>query len=358
MDFQESVKEIRDLLAKVNYPGTAKSIVSLDMVHNIKVEEGRVSLELTFAKKGDPFESSIVRKCDVALREAGYEVEISLSYAQDLERPHSLDRVKYIIAISSGKGGVGKSTVAANLAVALSKMGYKTALVDADIFGPSIPKMFGCEDGRPYMVEVDGKEYIAPVEAHGVKILSIGFFVEPESATVWRGPMASGALKQLLEQGDWGELDYMLIDLPPGTSDIHLTLVQSLDLSGAVVVSTPQRVALADAVKGINMFETPGISVPILGLVENMAWFTPAELPEKRYYIFGRNGCAELAESRKLPLLGQIPIVESICDGGDEGHPSVLDEGSPVAEAFMSLAANLVREMEMCKAKSRRVRVK
>ncbi|MBP3419964.1 MAG: Mrp/NBP35 family ATP-binding protein [Marinifilaceae bacterium] len=358
MDYQESVKQVREILADVRYPGSPKSVISLDMVKNIKVDEDGVALKLVFPKKGDPFEKSIVSKCVKALGEAGYSVDISVMYAQDMERPESLENVANIIAISSGKGGVGKSTVSANLAVALAKQGYKVGLVDADIYGPSIPKMFGCEDGRPYMVEVDGKELIEPIEVYGVKILSIGFFVDPASATVWRGPMASGALKQLLEQGHWGELDFLLIDLPPGTSDIHLTLVQTVALTGAVVVSTPQKVALADAIKGINMFESPGISVPVLGLVENMAWFTPEELPENRYYIFGKEGCAELAKERGIQLLGQIPIVQSICDGGDAGRPVATDVNSITGNAFAHLAVNLVNRIEGGVEETHRVRVK
>ena len=358
MDFQEKVKEIRDLLSEVVYPGSSKNIVSLDMLRHVKVVEDRAVLELVFTKKGDPFESVIVKKCAAVLEASGYKSEISVVYAQDLERPESLDKVKYIIAVSSGKGGVGKSTVAVNLAVALAEKGYRVGLVDADIYGPSIPKMFASENARPYMVEDEGKEYIEPVEAYGVKILSIGFFVDTESATVWRGPMASGALKQLLEQGHWGELDFLLIDLPPGTSDIHLTLVQTVALSGAIVVSTPQKVALADAIKGINMFDSPGISVPVLGLVENMAWFTPAELPENRYYIFGKNGCVDLARERGLKVLGQIPIVQSICDGGDAGRPVAAETDSVSGLAFAELADNVGEAVSSDLAVTHRVRVK
>jgi ATP-binding protein involved in chromosome partitioning len=275
----------------------------------------------------------------------------------DLERPLSLEKVRQVIAVSSGKGGVGKSTVAANLAVALAQQGYKVGLVDADIFGPSIPKMFGCEDAQPYMQQVDEHDMIVPVEKYGVKILSIGFFVDPASATVWRGPMASNALKQLVEQGYWDELDFMLIDLPPGTSDIHLTLVQTVALNGAIVVSTPQQVALADAVKGINMFESPGILVPVLGLVENMAWFTPAELPENKYYLFGKEGAKHLAEERGLRLLGQIPVVQSICDGGDSGEPVALNPDSITGAAFMQLAREVVEAVEENQDQAKRVRI-
>jgi ATP-binding protein involved in chromosome partitioning len=257
-----------------------------------------------------------------------------------------LPGVKNVIAISSGKGGVGKSTVSANLAVALAGMGFRVGLLDADIFGPSMPKMFQVENERPYAESVNGRDMIAPVEKYGVKLLSMGFFIDPDQATVWRGGMASNALKQLIADGNWGELDYLLIDLPPGTSDIHLTIVQTVALTGAVVVSTPQQVALADARKGINMFVNEKVNVPILGLVENMAWFTPAELPQNKYYIFGREGVKLLAEQMNVPLLGQIPIVQSICDAGDAGTPVALDTDSITGRAFMQLAAALVRQVD------------
>ena len=247
--------------------------------------------------------------------------------------------------------------MSANLAVALAKLGYKVGLLDADIFGPSMPKMFQVEDARPYAERIDGRDMIIPVEKYGVKLLSIGFFVDPASATVWRGPMASNALKQMVEQGFWDELDYMLIDLPPGTSDIHLTLVQTVALTGAIVVSTPQQVALADAIKGINMFESPGIQVPVLGLVENMAWFTPAELPDHKYYIFGREGAKQLAEQRGLRLLGEIPVVQSICDGGDAGKPVALNADSITGTAFRQLADEVVKAVEENHDPAKRVRV-
>ena len=273
------------------------------------------------------------------------------------KRGELVEPVKQIVAVSSGKGGVGKSTVASNLAVALAKLGYKVGLVDADIYGPSMPKMFGCEDASLYMVEVGGKELIEPVVKYGVKLLSIGFFVDPDSATVWRGPMASNALKQMVEGGFWDELDFMLIDLPPGTSDIHLTLVQTVALSGAIVVSTPQQVALADAVKGINMFESPGIQVPVLGLVENMSWFTPAELPDNKYYIFGKEGAKKLADEKGLRLLGQIPIVQSIMEGGENGSPVALDEDSVTGQAFIELARNVAHAVDETGETAKRVRV-
>ncbi len=353
---QDEIKEIRDVLREVKYPGTSKNIVELDMVQRIRIEGDKVAFRLVFQKSDDPFVNTITKKCRSLLVDYK-EVDIETVFMHDLERPLSLEKVKNIIAISSGKGGVGKSTVAANLAVALALQGYKVGLVDADIFGPSVPKMFGCEEAQPYIEKIDEQDMIVPVEKYGVKILSIGFFIDPESAAVWRGPMASNALKQMVEQGYWDELDYMLIDLPPGTSDIHLTLVQTVALTGAIVVSTPQQVALADAVKGINMFESPGINVPVLGLVENMSWFTPAELPENKYYIFGKEGAKRLAEERGIPLLGQIPIVQSICDGGDDGKPVALEPDSITGAAFTRLAEEVVKAVEENHAQAKRVRV-
>ena len=250
-----------------------------------------------------------------------------------------------VIVVTSGKGGVGKSTVAANLAVALALQGYKVGLLDADIFGPSQPKMFNVEEARPYMVEVNNRELIEPAANYGVKLLSIGFFVNKEDAILWRGAMASNALKQLIGDANWGDLDYFLIDLPPGTSDIHLTMVQTLAITGAIVVSTPQEVALADARKGISMFIGEKINVPVLGLVENMSWFTPAELPENKYYLFGKEGGKRLAEEMNIPLLGQIPIVQSICEGGDSGTPVALNPNSITGQAFQELAENVVKQI-------------
>ncbi len=353
---QDQIKEIREVLKEVKYPGTAKNIVELDMVQHIRIDGDKIMFRLVFQNSNDPFVNTIKKKCEALLVDYK-EIEIEVIFIHDLERPLSLEKVKNIIAVSSGKGGVGKSTVAANLAVALAMQGYKVGLVDADIFGPSVPKMFGCEDAQPYMEKVDNQDMIIPVEKYGVKILSIGFFVDPASATVWRGPMASNALKQMVEQGYWDELDYMLIDLPPGTSDIHLTLVQTVALTGAIVVSTPQQVALADAIKGINMFESPGINVPVLGLVENMAWFTPAELPDHKYYIFGKEGAKVLAEEKGLRLLGQIPVVQSICDGGDAGTPVALDPDSITGAAFTQLAEEVVKAVEDSHEQAKRVRI-
>ena len=249
--------------------------------------------------------------------------------------------------MSSGKGGVGKSTVAANLAIALAKLGYKVGLLDTDIFGPSMPKMFGVEDERPYGIEKDGRQLIVPIEKYGVKLLSIGFFVDPGTATLWRGGMATSALKQLIADADWGDLDYFILDTPPGTSDIHLTLLQTLSITGAVIVSTPQQVALADARKGVDMYRNDKVNVPILGLVENMAWFTPAELPENKYYIFGKDGCKNLAKELGVPLLAQIPIVQSICESGDEGVPAACKIDSITGQAFINLAQAVVTRVNI-----------
>ena len=253
-----------------------------------------------------------------------------------------LPGVKNIVAVSSGKGGVGKSTVSANLAIALARLGYKVGLLDTDIFGPSMPKMFDVEDARPYSVHVDGRDLIEPIEQYGVKLLSIGFFVNPETATLWRGGMASNALKQLIGDANWGELDYLILDTPPGTSDIHLTLLQTLAITGAVIVSTPQQVALADARKGVDMYRNDKVNVPILGLIENMAWFTPKELPENKYYIFGKEGCKQLASELGVPLLAQIPLVQGICESGDDGKPAALSSESMTGIAFINLAQAVV----------------
>ncbi len=249
-----------------------------------------------------------------------------------------LPDVDNIVAVASGKGGVGKSTITANLAVAMAKSGLKVGLIDADIFGPSIPKMFDVENERPVMHKVDDKELIIPVEKYGVKVISIGFFVDKDNAVIWRGPMASKSLQQMIEMTDWGKLDYLLLDLPPGTSDIHLTLVQTIPVTGVIIVSTPQDVALADAIKGIGMFRDKTINVPVLGLVENMSWFTPEELPENKYYIFGKDGVKQLSKKFNVPVLGQIPIVQNIREGGDRGVPVALDENSIMGKSFKKLA--------------------
>ncbi len=343
-------KLITDALETVRYPGSGKNLIEAEMIaDDIRIDGNKVSFSIIFDKPTDPFIKSVVRAAETAiLTYVGSEVEIKGNIAvksKQTERPHPdklLPEVKNIIAVSSGKGGVGKSTVAANLAVALAAQGYRVGLLDADIFGPSMPKMFGIEEARPMLEVVGGRELIVPEEKYGVKLLSIGFFVNKDSAILWRGGMASNALKQLIADAHWGELDYFVLDLPPGTSDIHLTLVQTLAITGVVVVSTPQEVALADARKGVDMFTNDKVNVPVLGLVENMSWFTPAELPDNRYYLFGREGGKRLATELNIELLGQIPIVQSICEGGDAGQPVALSDDSVTGMAFAQLAQNVV----------------
>jgi len=354
-----SKKQILDILKQVKHPETQKDIVSLGMVDDIEIKDEKISFNLLFKKQNDPFISSIRKACVQAIEnELDEKVQIRGNISvktpekkqekekETQEEESVLPGVKNIIAIASGKGGVGKSTIACNTAVSMAKTGAKVGLIDADIFGPSIPKMFNVEGQRPYVKKEEGVDKITPIENYGVKMLSIGFFINPEDALVWRGPMATNALKQMINQGDWGELDYLIVDLPPGTSDVHLTLVQELPVTGAVIVSTPQKVALADAIKGIRMFTQEQINVPVLGLIENMSWFTPAELPENKYYIFGKEGCKELAEQEGIPLLGQIPIVQSIMEGGEKGTPTALDENTQTGAAFYELAQNLINEVD------------
>ena len=356
-------KLILDALATVTYAGTKKNLVDSQMVADTPSvaapkEDGdpwKVKVVLVFPRDTDPFLKSTVKAAEAAIRyrcapvlggsaDVPLEVEIETEF-KSKPRPEvgkQLPGVKHIVAVSSVKGGVGKSTVAANLAIALARLGYRVGLLDTDIFGPSVPKMFHVEDARPYAVNIDGRDLIEPVEQYGVKLLSIGFFVSPDTATLWRGGMATNALKQLIADADWGELDYFILDTPPGTSDIHLTLLQTLTITGAVIVSTPQQVALADARKGIDMYRNEKVNVPILGLVENMAWFTPAEQPENRYYIFGREGCKRLAEEMGVPLLAQIPLVQSICESGDDGVPPATRVDTMTGQAFINLAQAVV----------------
>ena len=345
---------ILDALRHVRYPGNGTDIVSNGMVEDdIRIDGAKVSFSLLFDRNPDPFAASVVRSAESAIAtyispEVEIKGNIAIKYRQPAPKPvKMLPGVKNIIGVSSGKGGVGKSTVASNLAVSLAQMGYKVGLLDADIFGPSAPKMFGLEDAEVYMErQPDGGALILPPEAYGVKVLSIGFLVDKDSAVLWRGGMASNALKQLIGEAKWGDLDYFVIDMPPGTSDIHLTLVQTLAITGAIVVSTPQEVALADARKGIDMYRNEKVNVPILGLVENMSWFTPAELPENRYYIFGREGVKRLAEAMQTTLLAQIPVVQGICEAGDEGEPVALHPETTVGQAFHNLAKAVVKAVE------------
>lgn len=348
-------KLIMDALATVTYAGTKKNLVESGMVADtpslaapsVEGKPWKVKVVLTFPRDTDPFLKSTVKSAEAAIKyHCGKDVEVTVETAfKSAPRPEIeqlLPKVKNIIAVSSGKGGVGKSTVSANLAIALARLGYKVGLLDTDIFGPSMPKMFNVESARPYAVHRDGRDLILPIEQYGVKLLSIGFFVSPTTATLWRGGMATSALKQLIADADWGELDYFILDTPPGTSDIHLTLLQTLPITGAVIVSTPQQVALADARKGIDMYRNDKVNVPILGLIENMAWFTPAELPGSKYYIFGKDGCKQLAKEMGIPLLAQIPLVQSICDNGDAGTPAALSSDSATGLAFIDLAQAVV----------------
>ncbi|MBD5206211.1 MAG: Mrp/NBP35 family ATP-binding protein [Bacteroidales bacterium] len=351
---------ILEALKGVRYPGNGKSLQENEMIEDdIRIDGNKVSFSLIFDKPTDPFIKSVVRSAETAINtnispEVEIKGNIAVKFRKPLpeKKPEILPSVKNIIGISSGKGGVGKSTVSANLAVALAAKGYKVGLLDADIFGPSMPKMFGVEDEQIYMINREGRDWIEPVEKYGVKMLSIGFLVDKEKPVLWRGGMASNALKQLISDAWWGDLDYFLIDMPPGTSDIHLTLVQTLPITGVIVVSTPQEVALADARKGLAMFTDTKVNVPVLGLVENMAWFTPAAHPDEKYYIFGQEGAVKLAEKVGVPVLAQIPLVMDIRSHADDGQPvAVILENDPAAanaeaRAFAELAENVIEAVD------------
>lgn len=348
-----SKDQILKVLSKVIHPGKKKDLVTLGMITEVESGDKGISVTVAPEKSNDPFissiKSTIVRTIkdslgpDAVINEIRVQPKVVVGKKQEESRD-VLPGVSNIIAIASGKGGVGKTTIAVNLAVSLARMDYKVGLLDADVFGPSVPKMFNEEKFRPEVKRDEHTDHIIPLTKYGVKVLSTGFFVDPADAVIWRGPMASNFLRQLITQGDWGQLDYLLVDLPPGTSDIHLTLVQEVPVTGAIVVSTPQEVALADAIKGISMFRSNKIEVPVLGLVENMSWFTPAELPENKYYIFGKEGCRKLAEKMNVPLLGQIPLVQSICEGSDRGLPVALDN-SITGNAFMALAVEVIKRV-------------
>ena len=336
-------------LRTVVHPELKRDIIQLGMVQGLEIDGANVSFALLIGKKESTNIALLKQNCVDALETAlpGVNVRgnirVQAKPETEDDAPNGLRNVKNIIAVASGKGGVGKSTVAVNLAVALAQKGAKVGLVDADIYGPSIPLMFDLHDARPMANE---EQMIVPVEKYGVKLLSIGFFVNAKDALVWRGPMATSALKQMIMEAAWGELDYLLIDMPPGTGDIHLAIIQMLALTGAIIVSTPQEVALADALKGMNMFRNDKINVPVLGLVENMAWFTPAELPENKYFIFGNGGCRRLAEKEGVNFLGQIPIVQSVCESGDNGVPAAMDQTSIIGGYFRSLADNVIAAVD------------
>ena len=346
-----TAEEIKEFLKEVHHPGKEdRDIVDLGMVQDVKVGEAGVVVTLGFPKQRDPLKkyiigatrATLIRHLGNKIRTEVEEVEIEAPAARKGTEftKETLLSVKHIIGVASGKGGVGKSTVAVNLAVALARLGYKVGLADADVYGPSVPVMTGSEGYRPVAEEINGKDYIVPLEKYGVKWMSIGYFAEKGQALVWRGPMASNALKQLILQVNWGPLDFLLIDMPPGTGDIHISLTQEIGIEGAVIVTTPQTVALADVEKGANMFRNENVNKAIYGIVENMAWFTPEEHPDEKYYIFGRDGGAKMAEELGIPLLGRIPLVQSIRENGDDGAPAALSS-RPDSLAFLELAGKL-----------------
>ena len=349
-----SKDQILKALSKVVHPEKGKDIVALGMVTEVTSAENGISLVIEPERSNDPFISSLKSTIVKILKDtlgpdtviSGIEIRPRVVVGKQKDMTGDfLPGIKNIIAVASGKGGVGKTTIAVNLAIALTRSGYETGLLDADVFGPSVPKMLDEERYRPQVKTVDNLDIIVPLRKYGLKVLSTGFFVDPADALVWRGPMASNFLKQLIGQGEWGTLDFLLIDLPPGTSDIHLTMVQEVAVTGVIIVTTPQEVALADALKGISMFRSDKINVPVLGLVENMSWFTPAELPDNRYYIFGKEGGTRLAEKMHVPLLGQIPLVQSICESSDSGHPVALED-SVTGQSFMALAGEVVKKVD------------
>lgn len=350
-----SREKVLEALGSITEPDLKKDIVSLNLIEDLEIGEQSISLVVLSSNPALHARKRMQEAVEFNLKRIfGKDLEVNCSVkglpaeAKEVHRK-ILPEVKNIVAIASGKGGVGKSTITANLAGGLAKAGYRVGIVDADIYGPSMPTMFDVVHDRPTMIDVEGQPKISPVVAYGICILSIGFFTEQDNAVIWRGPMASKALTQMFTDAHWGALDYLLIDLPPGTGDIHLSLVQTVPLDGVVVVSTPQEVALADARKGINMFKLDSINVPVIGLVENMAWFTPAELPDNKYYIFGRDGAKNLAEGMNVPLLGQIPIVQSVREAGDIGKPAVFQENTPTSRAFDELVRTFVKEVDAAK---------
>lgn len=348
-------EEVLKALSYVEDPDLKKDLVTLNMIEDVLIEGNRVSFSVVLTTPACPLKSMIENACrNAILHFVSKEADLHINMTSRVTTPKNVGvpGVKNIIAVASGKGGVGKSTVAVNLALGLAKTGAKVGLIDADIYGPSIPIMFGLEGERPKASEVNGKTRIEPIEKYGIKLLSIGFFTDPNQPVPWRGPMVSTAVKQLFNDAEWGELDYLVVDLPPGTGDIHITLTQTYPIAGAVIVTTPQNVALADAKKGIGMFMMETINVPLLGIIENMAYFTPAELPENKYYIFGQGGGQKLANQLNIPFLGEIPLVKSISDSGDAGAPVILQEGNPMAAAFVDLAERVAQQVAIRNAKS------
>lgn len=344
-------EQILHALSHVEEPDLKKDLVTLNMIQNIEILPNKIKFDVILTTPACPLKGHIEHACRNAIalfvsKEA--EVEINMTSRVTSVDNNQLKGIKNIILVSSGKGGVGKSTIASNLALALASSGANTGLLDADIYGPSLPIMFGLEGARPTAVQLpDGSTKIEPIEKFGLKLLSIGFFTDPNQPIPWRGPMATSAIKQLFNDADWGELDYLLVDMPPGTGDIHITVAQNYPVAGAVIVTTPQQVALADAIKGIGMYRMEGVKVPILGIVENMAYFTPAELPNNKYYIFGKDGGKRLAEENNIPFLGEIPLVKSIADAGDNGFPIVLDQDETISQAYKEIAGRLAQELSI-----------
>lgn len=349
-------EEVLSALGHVEEPDLKKDLVTLHMIEDLKIEGSHISFSVVLTTPACPLKNMIENACRNAIKHfvsADASVDIKMTSRVTSQKNQSLSKINNIIVVASGKGGVGKSTVSANLALALARQGAKVGLVDADVYGPSIPIMFGLENARPMAMETgDGKTKIVPVEKYGIKILSIGFFTNPDQPVPWRGPMASNAVKQLFNDAEWGELDYLVVDLPPGTGDIHITLTQSYPVAGAVIVTTPQNVALSDTRKGIAMFMMNAINVPILGIIENMSYFTPAELPEHKYYIFGQGGGRKIAEQFEAPFLGEIPLVQGISEAGDAGEPVVLQENNPTAEAFMEVAGKVAQQVSIRNAET------
>lgn len=342
-------------LGHVEEPDLKKDLVTLNMIQDIKIDGNRLNFSVILTTPACPLKGLIENACRNAIAHfisKDIEVSINMTSRVTTQKNTGVPGVKNIIAVASGKGGVGKSTVAVNLALGLAQAGAKVGLIDADIYGPSIPIMFGLEGARPKASQADGKTRIEPIEKYGIKLLSIGFFTDPNQPVPWRGPMVSTAVKQLFNDADWGDLDYLVVDLPPGTGDVHITVAQTFPVTGAVIVTTPQNVALADAKKGIGMFLMSAINVPLLGIVENMSYFTPAELPENKYYIFGHGGGQKLANQLEVPFLGEIPLVKGISDSGDAGKPVILDEQSPMSIAFTEMAQKVAQQVAIYNAEA------
>lgn len=344
-------EQILHALSYVEEPDLKKDLVTLNMIQNIQIDDQKISFDVILTTPACPLKDHIEHACRNAIAHfiaKDLAVQINMTSNVIGKQGAQVSGIKNIILVSSGKGGVGKSTVAANLALALHAKGAKTGLLDADIYGPSLPMMFGLEGAKPGSVEMpDGQVKIEPIEKFGIKLLSIGFFTDPNQPIPWRGPMTTSAIKQLFNDANWGELDYLVVDMPPGTGDIHITVSQTFPIAGAVIVTTPQQIALADAVKGIGMFLMESINIPLLGVIENMAYFTPAELPDNKYYIFGKDGGKRLAEEYKVPFLGEIPMLKGISDAGDNGFPVAIDQEDPITKSFLTIAEKVAQRLSI-----------